>query len=111
MMHKVRLAMIAAGALLLLAPQSAWADAIDGDWCSTQGKHFTIDGSKFTTPGGKQITGKYDRHAYAYSVPEAEPGAGSTVLMTLVDDDTLHLTPGAPKEAKMQVWKRCDLTS
>lgn len=111
MFHRKMILMIGAGALLALLPQSAWADAIDGDWCSTQGKHFTIDGSKFTTPGGKQITGKYDRHAYAYSVPETEPGAGSTVLMTLVDDDTLHLIPGVLKEAKMQVWKRCDLTS
>lgn len=107
MFHRKMILMMGAGAMLLLAPQSAWADAIDGDWCSTQGEHFTIDGPKFTTPGGKQIVGQYDRHAYAYSVP----GAGSTVLMTLVDDDTLHLIPGAPKGAKMQVWKRCDLTS
>ena len=35
---------LAAGAAFLPASQ-AWADAIDGDWCINDGRHFSIRGS------------------------------------------------------------------
>ena len=73
---------------------------------------MSIDGPKIVTPGGTSMTGDYDRHAFSYKTPRKEPGAGATVSMSLVDDDTLHLNPGAAgTQAKMQVWRRCKLST
>src|SRR4051794_2844300 len=47
--------LILAAALLLAAPTTVLADAIDGNWCSADGQHMTIQGEDITTPGGKQI--------------------------------------------------------
>ena len=99
---------LAAGAAFLPAGQ-AWADAIDGDWCFTDGRSFSIRGSQIVTPGGMHMEGDYDRHGFAYTVPEAEAGAGAVVLMTLVDDDTIHLRQGAASADPAQVWHRCTL--
>lgn len=91
---------------LWIASTAALADAIDGNWCSTDGRFMTIEGSAFTTPGGARITGQYDRHHYAYVVPATEPGAGQTVQMTLVNEQTVHAKRGAAEGAP-EVWKRC----
>ncbi len=88
----------------LLAPGPAMADAIDGDWCHSDGRRMSIDGSKIVTPGGRRMEGNYSRHGFTYTAPSGEAGAGSVISMGLIDDDTLQLTPGA---AKMQVWRRC----
>lgn len=103
--------LLAAGLLALASPASA--DAIDGHWCSSDSRHFTIEGSNFTTPAGASITGEYDRHAYRYTVPDNEPDAGKTVDMALVDENTIHLTVGADgqAEAPIEVWRRCELTT
>ena len=47
--------LILAAVLLLAAPTAAFADAIDGDWCSTDGMRMSIRAKKITTPGGKVI--------------------------------------------------------
>jgi len=39
----------------LCAP--ARADAIDGEWCAGDGRHFSIRGPAITTPGGNAIQG------------------------------------------------------
>lgn len=102
---------IAAAASLALAVMlspgvTLLADAIDGEWCFADGRWMPINGPRIHTPGGNRIEGDYDRHAFAYAVPDVEPGAGSAVSMDLIDDDTLHLrigrTMGAP-----QTWRRC----
>jgi len=94
--------------VILLPAGGALADAIDGNWCARNGRHLSIDGPRITTPGGTRTTGEYDRHAFSYTVPAAEPGAGSVVSMILVDDDTIHLKIAA---APLEVWRRCDLTT
>lgn len=93
--------------LLVLFGQSASADAIDGDWCDPGGKALSIRGPKIVTPGGKEMTGRYDRHGFDYVVPAGEPGAGGTIVMRLVNEQTLHLLP--PGATDHQVWKRCAL--
>ena len=66
--------------------------AIDGDWChAPDGRRFSIRGPDIVTPGGKQMQGDYSRHAFSYAVPAPEPGAGKTVFMTLLDENTVHL--------------------
>jgi hypothetical protein len=61
----------------LLAPtERAWADAIDGNWCFADGRRLSIQGADLVTPGGKYMTGDYDRHAFAYVAPDGENSAG-----------------------------------
>ena len=97
---------VALAAALLLPAAPASADAIDGDWCFRDGKRFSIAGSTIVTPGGLRMTGVYARHFFEYVVPPGEKPAGAKIAMTLVDEDTIHLTVGAAKD-KVQVWSRC----
>jgi len=103
-----RLHRILAAALVFVGVGSAaLADAIDGDWCDQSGKALSIRGPKIVTPGGKEMTGRYDRHGFDYVVPAGEPGAGGTIVMRLINDQTVHLLP--PGAADHQIWKRCAL--
>ena len=61
---------------MLLQTGFSHADAIDGDWCSTDGMRMSIRGEKITTPGGKQIEGNYSRHAFDYVIPVGEKRIG-----------------------------------
>jgi hypothetical protein len=94
----------------LLAPtERAWADAIDGNWCFADGRRLSIQGADLVTPGGKYMTGDYDRHAFAYVAPDGENSAGSKVFMVLIDDDTMQRVIGGAPSASGQgeVWRRC----
>lgn len=96
---------------IMAAGSPARADAIDGNWCFADGRQFQIQGPTIVTPGGTSMRGDYDRHGFAYVVPEGEAGAGNRVLMLLLDDYTLHLWPdAAPQPAdrgEPEVWNRC----
>ncbi|MSP89712.1 MAG: hypothetical protein EXQ92_13025 [Alphaproteobacteria bacterium] len=92
-------------ALFLSAP--ALADAIDGDWCHSDGRHFQIVGPQIVTPKGQRIAGNYGRHDFNYVVPAAEPDAGQTVDMRLINDQTVHLRLSGNAAAEPQVWRRC----
>ena len=98
--------LILIAALLLAAPTAALADAIDGDWCSTDGQHMTIHGDDITTPGGKRIKGNYDRHAFDYVVPPGEAGSGETVNIVL-RSEYLALSRQGPADAAIKEWRRC----
>lgn len=98
--------LILATALSLAAPATALADAIDGNWCSADGQHMTIHGDDITTPGGKQIKGNYDRHAFDYVVPAGEAGSGETVNIVL-RSEYLALSRQGPADAPMKEWRRC----
>src|SRR5258708_9051807 len=87
-----RLATAALGLAVLLSAGDAWADVIDGDWCATSdGRHMSIKGPEIVTPGGTRMQGNYTRHSFLYIVPPAEPGAGQTVSMILVNEETVNL--------------------
>ena len=94
---------------MLLQTGVGHADAIDGDWCSTDGMRMSIRGEKITTPGGRQIEGNYSRHAFDYKVPANEPGAGANVNMILLNEETVNLWLGSglPEPAAVQIWRRC----
>lgn len=96
-----------------LSPGPVRADAIDGDWCFTDGRNMSIDGPKIRTPVGKQMEGDYDRHAFSYKIPAGEPGTGLLVFMILVDDDTIRLQMGkdsaGASNAPVEMWHRCNL--
>jgi hypothetical protein len=92
--------------VLLAAP--ALADAIDGDWChQASGRRLSIRGPQIVTPGGKQMEGDYSRHWFNYVAPAPEPGAGKTVYMQLLDEDTVQLRLGDASAANPETWIRC----
>ena len=98
--------LIVAAVLLLAAPTAALADAIDGNWCSADGHHMTINGDDITTPGGKQIKGNYTRHAFDYVVPAGEAGTGETVNIVL-RSEYLALSRQGSGDAPVKEWRRC----
>ena len=81
----------------------ARADAIDGQWCLGV-SHFEISGPSIRTPGGNAITGNYDRHGFTYVVPANEEGAGTQIVMVLLNEETVRLTRGT---SSPETWKRC----
>lgn len=91
--------------VVALVAAEARADAIDGQWCAVDGKRIDINGPRIRTPGGTQMLGDYDRHGFRYVVPVAEVGAGGTVVMRLINDNVMHLTP--PGSNTVQIWNRC----
>ena len=93
-----------AGTILMVAT-AAHADAIDGSWCY-KGRHLAIEGPKILIPSGKQITGDYDRHGLIYMVPPGDRGAGTSIFMVILDDETMELRAGS-EQAKPEVWRRC----
>lgn len=95
---------IAALAFSVLAAP-AFADAIDGNWCHNDGRRFTIRGPEIVTPGGTPMQGQYSRHWFNYTVPVPEPGAGQTVQMTLLNENTVNLRLG--EAGAPEIWVRC----
>jgi hypothetical protein len=82
------------------------ADAIDGDWCSTDGMRMSISGEKITTPSGKHIQGNYSRHAFDYVVPEGEAGSGEFVNIIL-QGEYLAMSRQGPAGGPLREWRRC----
>jgi hypothetical protein len=82
------------------------ADAIDGDWCSTDGMRMSINGEKITTPSGKHIQGNYSRHAFDYVVPEGEAGSGEFVNVIL-QSEYLAMSRQGPAGGPLREWRRC----
>jgi hypothetical protein len=102
--RRFHLVAAAVGALLTLNASTAFADAIDGDWCNADGRRLSINGSDIVTPGGTVLKGDYDRHHFTYVVPANEPDAGATVAMVLLSELQMTLKPPKGDE---QSWRRC----
>jgi hypothetical protein len=100
--------LLVALATIALALQTgiARADAIDGEWCSTDGMRMSISGEKITTPGGSNIQGNYSRHAFDYVVPAGESGSGETVDIILRSEYLAMSRQGAA-DGPMREWRRC----
>src|SRR5262245_59125838 len=98
---------LGAAMLLTMVASAAHADAIDGNWCSSDGKVMTIEGPQIVTPGGTAATGSYSRHAFAYVVPANEQGGGTEVRLILLNEETVRRVAGPGPE----IWRRCDVTS
>ena len=94
-----------------LVAYPALADAIDGEWCQPDGRHMSIKGPKIVTVGGNGLDGNYTRHSFSYVIPGNEPGAGQTVNMILMNEDTVQLMWPAsaikPPAPPTEVWHRC----
>ncbi len=99
-------------ALCLLTTPAA-ADAIDGDWCSAEGRHLTIHGPEITTPDRTTVQGNYRRHEFMYVVPPKDKDAGTTIYMQLLSEEEMNLyrLDSAGKPGEPALWKRCEVTS
>jgi len=104
------LKMCSAALLLAAAATPAFADAIDGDWCQSDGRHFSIRGPDIVTPSGARMQGDYARHFFSYKPPAPERGAGGTIAMRLVNENTVHVSYGEAA-AEAEVWQRCSPTT
>jgi|SRR6478752_69160 hypothetical protein len=104
-----RLLIVLVAAAMLLQTGVGRADAIDGDWCSTDGQRMSIVGEKITTPGGTQIRGNYSRHAFDYVVPAGENGSGETVSIIL-RGEYLAISRRGPADGPLTEWRRCKET-
>ena len=84
----------------------AFADAIDGNWCHNDGRRFSIRGPEIITPGGRATEGNYSRHWFSYVVPTPEVGAGETIFMTLLNENTVQTRRGETASTQ-EIWIRC----
>jgi len=102
--HRLKFLTAALGLAMLASP--AFADAIDVNWCHTDGRRFIIHGPEIVTPGGTRMEGNYSRHWFTYTAPAPEPGAGQTIFMALADENTVYLRRGE-QTAAPETWVRC----
>ena len=65
----------------------------------------SVNGPAIVTPGGSKTSGDYSRHAFSYVVPASEPQPGTTVMMRLLNEETMNLR--ASPEAAWETWRRC----
>ena len=86
---KFGLAIVAA--LLISGVGAARADVIDGNWCNSDGRHFSIRGATIITTEGTKAEGNYSRHAFSYKIPSPDRSAGAQVFMLLINKSTVHL--------------------
>jgi len=91
------------GAVALAVP--AWADSIDGNWCTESGLRMTIQGPSFVSPGGARMQGDYSRHGFSYTAPSGEPGAGGRVELVLQSENLVRAQ--AASGSIDPTWRRC----
>ncbi|HMQ57508.1 MAG TPA: hypothetical protein PKE65_03065 [Rhizobiaceae bacterium] len=105
----IPLATLAVSLALTLA---ARADAIDGDWCSAEGKHLRIDGPKIAIPSGAEISGEYNRHGFRYVGPAGDPEEGQEIVMRQQSEEemTLRRKIGDALQPP-ETWRRCQTVS
>ena len=104
----MKLRLPVAFATLFLTGAPAFADSIDGHWCSGDGRHIQISGVRITTSSGVQMEGSYTRHTFAYVAPAAEPEAGGTVNMQLMGETRVSVQAAG---GDARIWKRCENVS
>jgi len=68
------------------------------------GRRLEIAGPAIVTPAKTRTQGQYDRHYFSYIAPAADPGAGTTIDLTLINETTVRLKPGYGAE---EIWSRC----
>ena len=90
---------------LLASAGLAHADAIDGAWCHERGARIVITGPSVITPSGSHTEGDYTRHAFSYTVPSSDPGAGTRVNMLLLSETAVQVRMGP--QANPETWHRC----
>lgn len=113
-MTRIVKASFVSACLFLASAGFAVADQIDGSWCAPTGESMTIEGPRVITPGGRTLSGRYDRHNFSYDIPDGEANAGGRLDANQLDDQHIRVTiaPPARKEpAPHAIWTRCEVIS
>lgn len=101
-----RLAIASVSLAFLALASPAFADSIDGKWCSEDGRRITIDGTLgIWGQAGLRLTGEYLRYTYLFAMPAGEPEAGQRVEMRFRRSDqriAVKIGDGEPK-----LWQKC----
>ena len=96
---------------LLLLPTAAFADKIDGSWCSANAR-VDINGPHISLGGKPAFDGQYARHEFRYTVPEGEAHAGDQIYLRLRgEEDMTSFTIKDGNAVDPIDWKRCKETS
>ena len=99
-------------AFCLLLPTAAFADRIDGTWCSDKAARVEIKGPTISLGGKPAIEGSYGRHEFLYTVPDGDAHAGDEIFMRLRgEEDMTSYTMKDDKPVDPVEWKRCQATS
>jgi hypothetical protein len=91
----------------ILAASPAFADAIDGTWCSDAGQTITIEGPAVTM-GNKRAEGHYTRHSFTYSPPDL---SGIPPLSLALVNENLARSRMSNETGPTVYWHRCEQTS
>lgn len=113
-MTRIVNAYFVAGCLVFVSAGSAFADQIDGSWCAPTGESMTIEGPTVITPGGRTLSGRYDRHNFSYDIPDGETNAGGRMDANQLDDQHIRVTiapPAQTEPAPHAIWTRCEVIS
>jgi hypothetical protein len=98
--------------LALAFASPTFADAIDGEWCSSKGLRLKITGPDIVIPSGAAIKGRYGRHHFAYVVPAGEAEAGAAILMQLLNEEEMNVYTSRSGDAGApELWRRCEVIS
>ena len=99
-------------AFFLLLPTAAFADKIDGAWCTGVNTRIEINGPQISLGGKPGFDGVYKRHEFTYTVPASEDHAGDQIYMRLLNDENMtSFTIKDSKPVDPVEWKRCQSTS
>lgn len=88
------------------------AETIDGSWCASDGRSFTINGPKVLAPTGDNLVGEYDRHVFRYIGQLGSVEEAHDIRMFLWSEGELHLqriVDGVEQPA--ETWRRCKRAS
>ncbi len=100
-------------AFSIIGAGTAYADAIDGEWCNeVDGKRLRIDGPVIELESGQTVQGDYSRHAFSYVAPQGAPEAGASIDFVLRSENQMRRvrTPDAMPEHE-DLWRRCQQIS
>ncbi len=107
MLRKITLAV-----LFMLTATPAFADRIDGEWCSKDGHQLSIKGPEITTPLGVTLQGNYGRHDFAYIAPTGDAEAGTQIYLRLLGETAMDFYRVKDGQlAAPEPWRRCELKS
>lgn len=98
-------------ACFCVLPLSAYADALDGDWCNKDNEKLTIEGSTVTTPNGDKISGNYGRHQMTFDTPSGGWRAGSSILMQQHSEESMSMYTKGTNSISSEPWTRCGVIS
>jgi len=101
--------------IMLGSGMAAFADSIDGTWCSERDhRQMTIAGPHAALPGGRQIIGEYSRHRFSFTIPMPDADAGKIMALRLMGElfmESVVVSADGTIASEPEHWKRCELTS